>query len=82
MAFSHYGYTVKYVSGRSMQARSNSIISVLPQLTFLRVRNDQPTLNPDSSLGRDIVLFDRVSTKIRHEYNRDDVVALQYVRTP
>jgi len=55
MAFLHYGYTIKYVSGRSMQ----------------------PTLNPDSSLGKDLVLFDRVSTKIRHKYDRDDVVALR-----
>jgi len=55
MAFVHYGYTVKYVSGKSMQ----------------------PTLNPDSSLGKDLVLFDRVSTKMRHEYGRDDVVALR-----
>jgi len=29
-----------------------------------------------------MVLFDRVSTKLRHEYKRDDVVALQYVQTP
>lgn len=55
MAFMHYGWTIKYVSGRSMQ----------------------PTLNPDSSPGRDLVLFDRISTKIRHEYNRDDVVAIR-----
>lgn len=55
MAFIHYGYTIKYVNGRSMQ----------------------PTLNPDSSPWRDLVLFDRVSIKIRHEYNRDDVVALR-----
>ena len=45
------------------------------------MRNVQPTLNPDSSLWKDLVLFDRVSTKIRHEYKRGDVVALQYVKT-
>lgn len=45
-------------------------------LTFFRARNVQPTLNPDSSLGKDLVLFDRLSTKILHEYKRDDVVAL------
>ncbi|KAF9783029.1 LexA/Signal peptidase [Thelephora terrestris] len=55
IAFAHYGYTIKYVCGRSMQ----------------------PTFNPDSSAGRDLVLFDRVSTKIRHEYRRDDVVAIR-----
>lgn len=78
MAFVHYGYSIKYVSGRSMQvrdAKSSSPLSL--RLIFLRVRNVQPTLNPDSSLGKDLVLFDRVSTRIRHEYNRDDVVALR-----
>ena len=83
MAFTHYGYTIKYVSGRSMQVRDIDIefrfFLFFLQLTFLRVWGIQPTLNPDSSPGKDLVLFDRVSTKIRHQYERDDVVALQYV---
>lgn len=86
MAFVHYGYTIKYVSGKSMQVRDTNIkfrflfiyLSFI-DWPFLRVRNVQPTLNPDSSLGKDLVLFDRVTTKLRHEYKRDDVVALQCV---
>ena len=58
------------------------LISVLFRLTVFLSWGGKPTLNPDSSLGRDLVLFDRVSTKIRHEYHRDDVVALQYVLIP
>ena len=79
MAFVHYGYTVKYVSGMSMQVGDTDIQLCLFLTTFLRMRDVQPTLNPDSSLGKDLVLFDRVSTKIRHKYNRDDVVALKCV---
>ena len=77
MAFVHYGYTVKYVSGKSMQVRNMNLgfqLSVFVDSSSLW--NAQPTLNPNSSLGKDLVLFDRVSTKIRHEYKRDDVVAL------
>jgi inner membrane protease subunit 2 len=81
VAFVHYGYTIKYISGRSMQVRDMNANFRCFQLTFFRARNAQPTLNPDSSLGKDLVLFDRVSTKIRHEYKRDDVVDLQYART-
>jgi hypothetical protein len=83
MAFVHYGYTVKYVSGRSMQVRAKTAdFRLLPTDVFFVFGDNQPTLNPDSSLSKDLVLFDRVSTKIRHEYNRDDVVALQYVSYP
>lgn len=76
MAFVQYGYTIKYVSGRSMQVRNANFRPRSLVLTFLHARNVQPTLNPDSSPGKDLVLFDRLSTKIRHEYKRDDVVAL------
>lgn len=80
MAFVNYGYTIKYVSGRSMQVRETRLNpACCSRLTLLHFRNTQPTLNPDSSLEKDLVLFDRVSTKIRHEYKRDDVVALRYV---
>jgi len=37
----------------------------------------QPTLNPDSSQWRDIVVFDRYSIKTLHQYIRGDVVALK-----
>jgi hypothetical protein len=76
MAFMHYGYTIKYVSGRSMQVCDESVNFRLIPSDVFAVWNNQPTLNPDSSPGKDLVLFDRVSTKIRHEYHRDDVVAL------
>lgn len=82
VAFVHYGYTVKYVSGRSMQVRINSVGLLFFRLTLPSCSNNQPTLNPDSSLGKDLVLFDRVSTKIRNEYHRDDVVALRYRLIP
>ncbi|KAI1796276.1 LexA/Signal peptidase [Ganoderma leucocontextum] len=40
-------------------------------------RSMQPTLNPDDSLWRDIVLFDRFSVKLRKKYERGDVVAFK-----
>ncbi|KAM5534301.1 hypothetical protein V8D89_012029 [Ganoderma adspersum] len=40
-------------------------------------RSMQPTLNPDNSPWRDIVLFDRFSVKLRKKFERGDVVALK-----
>ncbi|KAI0796567.1 LexA/Signal peptidase [Abortiporus biennis] len=40
-------------------------------------RSMQPTLNPDSSPWRDIVVFDRLTARVFHQYNRGDVVALR-----
>ncbi|KAI0722861.1 LexA/Signal peptidase [Earliella scabrosa] len=40
-------------------------------------RSMQPTLNPDDSPWRDIVLFDRFSVKMWHQFRRGDVVALK-----
>jgi len=37
----------------------------------------QPTLNPDTSLWRDIVIFDRFSIRTLRQYERGDVVALK-----
>ncbi|KAH9940590.1 LexA/Signal peptidase [Amylocystis lapponica] len=37
----------------------------------------QPTLNPDTSPWRDIVIFDRYSIRALHQYERGDVVALK-----
>jgi len=50
-----YFYTVKIISGRSMQ----------------------PTLNPNSSIYRDVGLFDRFSIHIKREYHRGDIVILR-----
>jgi len=43
---------------------------------FVTGRSMQPTLNPDDSKWRDIVIFDRFSIRIQ-EYNRGDIVALK-----
>ncbi|KAI0375754.1 LexA/Signal peptidase [Pilatotrama ljubarskyi] len=40
-------------------------------------RSMQPTLNPDDSTWKDIVLFDSFSVRIRHQYKRGDIVALK-----
>ncbi|KAI0774382.1 LexA/Signal peptidase [Fomes fomentarius] len=40
-------------------------------------RSMQPTLNPDDSPWRDIVLFDRFSVRLRNSFSRGDVVALK-----
>ncbi|KZP12123.1 LexA/Signal peptidase [Athelia psychrophila] len=37
----------------------------------------QPTLNPDSSLWRDLVFFDRFSIGTLGNWNREDIVALR-----
>lgn len=42
-------------------------------------RVSKPTLNPDDSLWRDIVFFDRFSVKLRKKFERGDVVALKCV---
>lgn len=55
IAFNEYFYSLKFVSGRSMQ----------------------PTLNPDDSTWRDIVLFDHFSINWLQDYKRGDIVALK-----
>ncbi|KZT12811.1 LexA/Signal peptidase [Laetiporus sulphureus 93-53] len=42
----------------------------------VRGRSMQPTLNPDWSQWRDIVVFDRFAIRIKHQFDRGDVVAL------
>lgn len=39
-------------------------------------RSMQPTLNPDSSPWRDVVVFDRFAIRVLRQYERGDVVAL------
>ncbi|CCM04825.1 uncharacterized protein FIBRA_07018 [Fibroporia radiculosa] len=46
-------------------------------LKSIRGRSMQPTLNPDSSSWRDVVLFDRFAIRILRKYERGDIVALQ-----
>ncbi|KAI0776002.1 LexA/Signal peptidase [Trametes elegans] len=46
----------------------------------VRGRSMQPTLNPDDSPWRDIVLFDSYSVRLAQEYNRGDIVALKSPR--
>ncbi|KAI0049644.1 LexA/Signal peptidase [Auriscalpium vulgare] len=53
--FTKHGFTVRVVTGNSMQ----------------------PTLNPDPSQPRDIVLFDRFSIESLRQYERGDIVALK-----
>ncbi|KAI0650633.1 LexA/Signal peptidase [Trametes meyenii] len=43
----------------------------------VRGRSMQPTLNPDDSAWRDIVLFDRFSILLARSFNRGDIVALK-----
>ncbi|KAI0939734.1 hypothetical protein AcW1_004664 [Taiwanofungus camphoratus] len=43
----------------------------------IKGRSMQPTLNPDSSSWRDIVIFDKFAVRVLHQYERGDVVALQ-----
>ncbi|KAI0832537.1 LexA/Signal peptidase [Trametes gibbosa] len=43
----------------------------------VRGRSMQPTLNPDDSPWRDIVLFDIFSVRLAQRYNRGDIVALR-----
>ncbi|KAI9000902.1 LexA/Signal peptidase [Trametes punicea] len=43
----------------------------------VRGRSMQPTLNPDDSTWKDIVLFDSFSIKFLQQYNRGDIVALK-----
>ncbi|KAK7470787.1 hypothetical protein VKT23_002205 [Stygiomarasmius scandens] len=45
-------------------------------------RSMQPTLNPDSSLWRDVAFFDKFSIYARHEYNRGDIVSLKSPNDP
>ncbi|KAI0082576.1 LexA/Signal peptidase [Panus rudis PR-1116 ss-1] len=40
-------------------------------------RSMQPTLNPDDSISKDIVVFDRYSVQLLRQYKRGDVVALK-----
>ncbi|OCH90709.1 LexA/Signal peptidase [Obba rivulosa] len=42
----------------------------------IKGRSMQPTLNPDSSAWRDIVVFDRFSIRVMGRYRRGDIVAL------
>ncbi|KAK7049627.1 hypothetical protein VNI00_005658 [Paramarasmius palmivorus] len=42
----------------------------------------QPTLNPDSSPGRDVALFDRYAIHTRRIYQRGDIVALTSPENP
>jgi len=55
VVFNKHFYTVKIVTGRSMQ----------------------PTLNPDSSIWRDVVLFNRTVVGMGHKCKRGDIVALR-----
>ncbi|KIP12671.1 hypothetical protein PHLGIDRAFT_113275 [Phlebiopsis gigantea 11061_1 CR5-6] len=55
VAFTQYFYSLRLVSGRSMQ----------------------PTLNPDDSVWRDIVVFDHFSINWLQQYERGDIVALR-----
>ncbi|KAI0638297.1 LexA/Signal peptidase [Trametes polyzona] len=43
----------------------------------VRGRSMQPTLNPDDSAWKDIVLFDSFSIRLAQQYNRGDIVALK-----
>ncbi|KAF9821417.1 hypothetical protein IEO21_00663 [Rhodonia placenta] len=46
-------------------------------LKSVKGRSMQPTLNPDSSPWRDIVVFNRFAIRVLRKYERGDVVALQ-----
>lgn len=42
----------------------------------------KPTLNPDTSIWKDICLFERVTVQLQHEYNREDIVTLRCPNDP
>ncbi|KAI0729358.1 LexA/Signal peptidase [Fomitopsis betulina] len=45
-------------------------------MKYINGRSMQPTLNPDTSARRDVVIFDRLSIRTLRRYERGDVVAL------
>ncbi|KAF5369798.1 hypothetical protein D9758_001174 [Tetrapyrgos nigripes] len=51
-------------------------------LKIVSGRSMQPTLNPDSSLWRDVALFDRYSIYAQRAYTRGDIVALKSPNDP
>ncbi|THV08687.1 LexA signal peptidase [Dendrothele bispora CBS 962.96] len=51
-------------------------------LKIVSGRSMQPTLNPDSSLWRDVALFDRFSIYAKQKYKRGDIVALKSPTDP
>lgn len=73
-----YFVTIKTVNGRSMQVR-NAPTFVVPDSNLLLFTVSQPTLNPDWSKWRDVVVFDRFSIGSLGQWHREDIVALKYV---
>ncbi|KAI0335580.1 LexA/Signal peptidase [Cubamyces sp. BRFM 1775] len=55
---------------------AGTIIEYGGSVKAVRGRSMQPTLNPDDSPWKDIVLFDTFSIKLRNAYKRGDIVAL------
>ena len=53
--------------------------STLAMPSLMVHRASQPTLNPDGSTWRDLVIFDRISPRIGRQFERGDVVSLWYV---
>ena len=65
---------------RSQHAGSSMAIRWKMSLVHLLIAIvRQPTLNPDESQWRDLVIFDRLSIGTLHRYEREDIVALRYV---
>ncbi|KAJ8457238.1 hypothetical protein ONZ51_g11656 [Trametes cubensis] len=56
---------------------ASAVIEYGVSVKTVRGRSMQPTLNPDDSLWKDIVLFDTFAIKFRHDYKRGDIVALK-----
>ncbi|KAH9899761.1 LexA/Signal peptidase [Cubamyces lactineus] len=56
---------------------ASAVIEYGLSVKTVRGRSMQPTLNPDDSPWKDIVLFDTFAIKFRHDYKRGDVVALK-----
>lgn len=73
ITFTELFYTVKSVSGKSMKVRRCVDSGLLCKLT---TSPSQPTLNPDSSLSRDVVICDRFSL-IYGDLRRGDIVTLK-----
>ncbi|RDX55736.1 LexA/Signal peptidase [Lentinus brumalis] len=53
------------------------VTDCIANVKSIRGRSMQPTLNPDDSQWRDVVLFNRFAVRILHKYNRGDIVALK-----
>lgn len=73
--FTQHCYTLKFVTGRSMQV----LYSLHIRSSILLTPLVKPTLNPEPCIWRDLVVFDRLSVHLNQDIRRGDVVVLRCV---